>query len=190
MAEPRPLRAFIAVGSNIEPEQNVPRALRLLLERVRVEATSTFYRTRPLRHPEHPPFANGVWRVQTRLEPRPLKFDVLREVERRLGRVRTDDAYAPRTIDLDIAVYGDRTVREPDLLIPDPDVLERPFLAVPLLELEPDLRLPGADGPLREHPVIRRGAELEPMPDLTKLLKEMLHDERGTCCRVDKGTAG
>ncbi|MFO7958873.1 MAG: 2-amino-4-hydroxy-6-hydroxymethyldihydropteridine diphosphokinase [Candidatus Brocadiia bacterium] len=178
MAGRNSVGVFLAVGSNIEPERNVRRALELLIKHVHVAATSTFYRTAPLRRPQDPPFANGIWRIETDTGPRPLKFDVLRGIEDELGRVRTADAYAPRTIDLDIAVYGEQRIEDEDLVIPDPDILERPFLAVPLLELAPDLRLPGTDRPLRQYPVSERTDELEPMRGLTEQLKETLHYER------------
>lgn len=176
------MEAFIAVGSNIEPERNVRRALELLMKHVHVAATSTFYCTAPLRRPKDPPFANGIWRIETDTAPRPLKFDLLRSVEDELGRVRAEDTYAPRTIDLDIAVYGERRVDEEGLVIPDPDILDRPFLAVPLLELAPNLRLPGTDRPLCQYPVSKRTDELEPMRGLTERLKETLHYERRARC--------
>ena len=98
----RPVDAFIAVGSNIEPSRHVTQALRLLQDRVEVVALSTFYWTSPVDRPGQPRFLNGVWRVHTAIPPKKLKFEVLRGIESRLGRVRTADKSAPRTIDLDI----------------------------------------------------------------------------------------
>ncbi len=174
MPRPEPVQAFIAVGSNIEPEQNVPRALERLMERVNVTRVSTHYRTGPLDRPEQPPFVNGVWQTQTTAGARELKFRILRGIEAQLGRVRTEDDYAPRTIDLDIALFGQAVIEEPDLVVPDPDILERPFLAVPLVELEPDLRVPGTERPLWEYPVARDRSGLEPMPEFTRTLREKL----------------
>lgn len=141
MAADVPVRVLVAVGSNIEPERNVPAALDMLSHQARLTGVSTFYRTASLGRPEQPSFLNGVVRIETRLSARALKFDVLRAIERRLGRVRTQDAFAPRPIDLDTALYGHEVIDEPDLRVPDPDIRERPFLAIPLLELEPDLVL-------------------------------------------------
>ena len=76
-------------------------------------------------------------------QPRELKFDVLREIESQLGRIRTDDKHAARTIDLDLILYDDVTTNEADLILPDPSINIYPFVAVPLLELLPDLILPG-----------------------------------------------
>lgn len=166
--------AFIAVGSNIEPLQNVPAALEMLLEDVRVTAVSTMYRTAPLGRPEQPPFVNGIWRIETALEARELKFTLLRGIEARLGRVRTDDAYAARPIDLDIALFGEAVIDEPGLVVPDPDIRERPFLAVPLVELSPGLRLPGMEDKLADAPVCRDVSGLQPLPELTEQLRERI----------------
>jgi 2-amino-4-hydroxy-6-hydroxymethyldihydropteridine diphosphokinase len=134
--------AFVSVGANIDPERNVVEALRLLSQRVRITGVSTFYRTKAVGRPEQQDFLNGVCKVATDLSPRALKFDVLRDIERRLGRVRTADKYAARTIDLDVILHGRAVLDEPDLRIPDPDIRTRAFVAVPLLQLAPDLRLP------------------------------------------------
>lgn len=134
--------AYIGIGSNIEPEKNIESALRMLAEKVRVIGVSTFYRTEALNRPGSPPFINGAASIETDLDPRELKFGLLRAIEEALGRVRTEDKYAPRTIDLDVMIYGDLALDEPDIVIPDPDIRTRPFVAIPLLELAPDLVLP------------------------------------------------
>jgi len=170
----RTVQGFVAVGSNIEPERNIPAALERLAARVHVVAVSTHYRTEPVERPEQPPFVNGVWMIETRLSARELKFDVLRPIEAEMGRRRTQDRFAPRPIDLDVVVHGDSVVREPDLVVPDPEVLERPFLAVPIVELAPHVRLPGTDLPLAEMPVSMETQGLERLPALTALLRERL----------------
>jgi len=137
------VNAFIAVGSNIEPRRHIPDALDKLQGQARVTGVSTFYRTEPLGGRAQPAFLNGVWRLETAISPRALKFDVLRTIESELGRVRTTDKYAARTIDLDLILYGERIVDEPDLILPDPDMRVRSFIAVPLLEIAPDLVIPG-----------------------------------------------
>lgn len=139
---------FIGMGSNIEPERNIPAAICLLSEILKITGISPFYRTPALLRPEQSDYLNGVLRIETDLGAREVKFDVLREMETRLGRVRTPDRYAPRTIDLDLLVLGDIVINEPDLTLPDPDVLERPFLAKAILNLAPDLKWPGAGAPL------------------------------------------
>jgi 2-amino-4-hydroxy-6-hydroxymethyldihydropteridine diphosphokinase len=127
-------RAFIGVGSNIEPRYNVRAALRLLEDRVRVVGVSTFYRTEPIGRPHDPAFVNGVVAIETPLVARELKSNVLRTIERELGRRRGSDVNAPRTIDLDLLLYDGAPL--------DPEIEERAFIAWPLVELDPALALP------------------------------------------------
>lgn len=170
----QPVDAFIAVGSNIRPQQNVTDALELLQQQVRVLASSTFYWTSPLGRTDQPRFLNGVWRIRTSLLPRSLKFDVLRGIESKLGRARTKDKYAPRPIDLDIVLYGRLVLNEPDLLIPDPDVRRRPFIAVPLLELAPDLTMPDTGEPIAALADRQTAMHLEPAQAVTKRLRQAI----------------
>lgn len=146
MAPLEPVRAYVAYGSNIEPEDHVFAAFQRLRRYVIVTGVSTAYWTVPIGRPNDPPFVNGVWRLNTRLSARALKA-VLSQIEDRLGRVRTADRFAPRTIDLDLVLYGDEVCDTPDLHLPHPDIV-RPFVGVPILELDPDLRVPGVVGDL------------------------------------------
>lgn len=163
--------AFIGVGSNVDPETNIVAALASLREKAVVTGISTFYRTVPLDRPEQPSFLNGVFRIQTDRDARDLKFDILRKIEKHLGRVRTEDKYAARSIDLDILLYGQAVMDEPDLRIPDPDIRTRSFIAVPLLELEPDLMLPGGGGRLSAIVEGMDRSSLEPAEALTQRLR-------------------
>jgi len=168
---------YIGVGSNIDPETNIVKALQPLTEHVQVHAISTFYRTAPLDRPEQPPFVNGVVEVGTEIEARPLKFDLLRPIEKALGRVRTEDPFAARTIDLDILLFDDAVIHEPSgpdgaVHIPDPEIAERPFWAIPLLELAPDLILPGTATPLAQASALHCRSDLHPMHDFTTMLRE------------------
>lgn len=140
--------AFIGIGSNVAPEANIPHAFSLLSERVRVSGSSRFYTTEAIGRPEQAPYANGVWRVESELGPRELKL-LLREIETSLGRQRSPDKYAPRCIDLDLILYGDEVIREDDLSLPSPDILKRPFVALPLLEIDPGLVMPDSGRPLK-----------------------------------------
>lgn len=135
----------IAIGSNVEPEKNIPAALERLAHRVEIIGLSNFYRTEPVGPPGQPPFVNGACAVHTPLGPHDLKRTVLREVEHAGGRERTADKYAPRTIDLDLLIHGALVLRDDELDLPDPEILDRPFLWLPLLELDPNLMLPGTD---------------------------------------------
>jgi 2-amino-4-hydroxy-6-hydroxymethyldihydropteridine diphosphokinase len=165
---------YLGIGSNIDPEQNIPAALHRLAEaRMQLKAVSTFYRTAPLDSPGAPPFYNGVVQFQVRMSPRALKFNLLRKIEEALGRKRTADKNAPRPIDLDILLYGNRVVRMSGLRIPDPDIVKRPFLAIPLHELAPDLILPDNGRHLAECLPVR-SADMMPLLDFTARLRESL----------------
>lgn len=168
------VNAYISVGSNIEPEKNIPEALEKLKKYVRVNAISTFYRTIPVGRPEQSAFINGVWQINAEQTARELKFHVLRQIEAELGRVRTEDKYAARTIDLDIALYGDMVIDDPDLRIPDPDIRRRPFIAVPLLELAPRLVLPDTEESLSSLDIVKATGVLEPVYDFTESLRERI----------------
>jgi 2-amino-4-hydroxy-6-hydroxymethyldihydropteridine diphosphokinase len=107
----------------------------------RLVRRSSLYRNPPAGYLDQPEFVNAVARIETRLAPRDL-LEQLLAIERAHGRVR-DFPNAPRTLDLDILLYGERTVREPGLTIPHPRMLERAFVLVPLAEIAPDAVIPG-----------------------------------------------
>ena len=152
--------AYIAVGSNIEPQDNILNALIALKTYVTITAISNFYRTSPVGKREQPEFINGVVKIKTNFKPRLLKFDVLRNIEKCLGRVRSIDKYTPRTIDLDLILYGSLVIDEPDFHLPDPIIRLYPFVAVPLLEIAPELMLPDTRTPLSTEPVIKLKGDL------------------------------
>jgi 2-amino-4-hydroxy-6-hydroxymethyldihydropteridine diphosphokinase len=137
--------AYIAIGSNIAPADNVRRAVELLAAEVRLTAVSTVYLTPAEGRPEQASYYNCVVAVRTELPAERLKAEVLRRIEERLGRVRSADKFAPRTIDLDLLVYDQLAVDSAELKLPDPQILTRPFVTVPLAELAPDLVLPRRD---------------------------------------------
>lgn len=162
---------YLSVAANIKPEENIPLALEQLSEQAPVTALSTFYRCPALDRPEQDDYLNGVCGIETGLSPRALKFEVLRGVEERVGRVRQADPYAAREIDLDILVYGDEVVDEADLRIPDPDIVNRAFLAVPLLELAPELVLPDSGKPLASLAAAQARQGLVPQRTFTSTLR-------------------
>ncbi len=167
-----PVRAFVAAGANLDPAPHILRALELLAGQTLVLGVSPFYRTRPLERPGQPDFLNGAFLVETSFPPRALKFQVLRGIETSLGRVRGGDPHQARPIDLDLVLYGDLVLREEGLVLPDPEITRRPFLAVPLLDLDPDLVLPGGAGPLKDLVPSRWKEELEPEQEFTRILRE------------------
>jgi 2-amino-4-hydroxy-6-hydroxymethyldihydropteridine diphosphokinase len=137
-------RAFVGLGANLgDRERTIREALRLLdaHEGVTVAAVSTLRETDPVGVVDQPRFLNGVAALDTALSPRAL-LDLLLDVERGLGRVRAE-RWGPRTIDLDLLLYGDEIVDEPGLTIPHPRLHERRFVLEPLTELAPELEVPG-----------------------------------------------
>ncbi len=136
-------RAYIGLGANLgDREATIRRALELLGERVEVVAVSSLAETEPWGLADQPRFVNGAAAVETDLSPREL-LAVLLDVERALGRSREGPRYGPRTIDLDLLLYGDVVVDEPGLTVPHPHLPERRFALEPLAELDPELVVPG-----------------------------------------------
>jgi 2-amino-4-hydroxy-6-hydroxymethyldihydropteridine diphosphokinase len=142
--------AYVGLGANIGPrEVTLLRAVELLGEAdgVEVVAVSRLRETDPVGLVDQPPFLNGAVRVETTLPPRAL-LDLLLELERSLGRVR-GERWGPRTVDLDLLVYGSERIDEPGLRVPHPRLHERAFALEPLAELDPELDVPGL-GPVSE----------------------------------------
>ncbi len=162
----------IAVGANIQPETNIPQALDYLNRLTPVTALSTFFRTKAINRPEQEDYLNGAVSVDYAGSLHDLKHLVLRRVEKLLGRKRTSDPYAPRPIDLDIALCGDTVIQTPELVIPDPDIRRRPFLAAALLELEPELIMPDSRLLLRQEISQELLSTLVPADAFSKALKE------------------
>jgi 2-amino-4-hydroxy-6-hydroxymethyldihydropteridine diphosphokinase len=146
------VRAYVGLGSNLgEREATIRRGLDLLASDPGVElaAVSTLRDTDPVGHADQPRFLNGAAAVETTLSAREL-LSLLLAVERELGRDRSREVrFGPRTIDLDLLLYGDEVVDEPGLTVPHPRLAERAFVLEPLDELDPGLVLP--DGrPVRD----------------------------------------
>ncbi|HAG10654.1 MAG TPA: 2-amino-4-hydroxy-6-hydroxymethyldihydropteridine diphosphokinase [Desulfotomaculum sp.] len=138
------VRAFISLGSNLgDKRANLERAVELLskVEGLDIKAVSSFYRTLPVGPVQQDWFINNVLELMVELTPREL-LNVLLIIEKKMGRER-DIRWGPRLIDLDILLYGDTSINEPDLVIPHPRMFERAFMIIPLAELDPELCLPG-----------------------------------------------
>jgi 2-amino-4-hydroxy-6-hydroxymethyldihydropteridine diphosphokinase len=142
--------AFVALGANLEnPVRQVQQAISELgaIEHTRVLACSSLYRTAPVGYADQPDFINAVAKLTTGLSPHEL-LDALHVIENRHGRQRSV-RNAPRTLDLDLLMYGSREVREDDLTLPHPRMHERAFVLLPLAEIAPDVQIPGC-GPLSQ----------------------------------------
>jgi 2-amino-4-hydroxy-6-hydroxymethyldihydropteridine diphosphokinase len=131
--------AYVALGSNLgDREALIRRAAGLIGAR----RLSTLRETEPWGYADQPMFLNAVAELDTDLTADALLGRLL-EVERELGRVRTAERYGPRTIDLDLLLYGDERIDEPGLVVPHPRLQERLFVLEPLAELAPDREIPG-----------------------------------------------
>jgi 2-amino-4-hydroxy-6-hydroxymethyldihydropteridine diphosphokinase len=136
--------AFVGIGSNLgDRETHLRSAIDLLAaeDGIEVVAVSRLRETEPVGPVEQGPFLNGAVQVTTDLPPGQL-LERLLAVEQRLGRVR-GERFGPRTIDLDLLVYGDEVVEEAGLTVPHPRLHERKFALEPLAELAPGLVVPG-----------------------------------------------
>ncbi|HKX47215.1 MAG TPA: 2-amino-4-hydroxy-6-hydroxymethyldihydropteridine diphosphokinase [Gaiellaceae bacterium] len=136
--------AYVGLGANVGPrEVTLLRAVDLLTEEddVEVLAVSQLRETDPVGIVDQPRFLNGVAQIETSLPPRAL-LELLLRTEQSLGRER-EERWGPRTVDLDLLVYGDLTVDEPGLRVPHPRLHERRFALEPLAELDPELDVPG-----------------------------------------------
>ena len=145
------MRAFIGLGSNLgDREEYIRRAVDSLRAESLIEviAVSSVRETEPVGLADQPRFLNAAVEVETNLSARSL-LDRLLAVERDLGRRRTGPRYGPRTIDLDLLLYGDETVQERGLTVPHPRLAERRFALEPLYELDSGLVVPGR-GPVSD----------------------------------------
>ncbi len=136
--------AYVGLGANLGArEETLRRALELLAEAdgVSLLAVSQLQETEPVGVVDQPPFLNGAAALETTRTARGL-LDLLLAIEASLGRVR-EERWGPRTVDLDLLVYGDEVVDEPGLRVPHPHLHERRFALEPLAELAPQLDVPG-----------------------------------------------
>jgi 2-amino-4-hydroxy-6-hydroxymethyldihydropteridine diphosphokinase len=133
-------QAYIGVGSNVGDRQGFCRrgVENLgLVDGISIEAVSGLYETSPVGGPPQRSFVNLVAKISTTLSARVL-LHACKDIEKTLGRSPTDIRWGPRVIDLDVLLYGAEKINEPDLEVPHPRIVERRFVLVPLLELDPD----------------------------------------------------
>ena len=166
-----PHRAFLALGSNVDPDRHYPAAVRLLAGLGRVAAVSPVYETVAVGMPGAAAFLNGAVLLESIDAPETCKSRLRAEVEDALGRSRAPtDGWRDRTIDVDIALWDDLVGEILGRPVPDPDITTCLHLAQPLADLAPDLRLPGDGRTLaavaralrrRGDPLPRRRADIE-----------------------------
>jgi 2-amino-4-hydroxy-6-hydroxymethyldihydropteridine diphosphokinase len=132
--------AYIGIGSNLgDRPANIESAIAELKNRpgIAIEKISSIIETTPIGGPAQGKYLNGVIKIKTEISPRAL-LSILQNIENKLGRARTVKN-GPRTIDLDILLYEDKAINEPDLKVPHPRMFEREFVMKPLLEIEPGI---------------------------------------------------
>jgi 2-amino-4-hydroxy-6-hydroxymethyldihydropteridine diphosphokinase len=138
-------RAYVGLGANLGDRVGTLRAAVDSLgsqDGVEVAAVSTFREAEPVGVGDQPLFLNGVAALETSLGAREV-LDRLLAIEQHFGRVRIPGEHGPRTLDLDLLLYGDETIDEPGIAVPHPRLHERRFVLEPLAELSPGLVVPG-----------------------------------------------
>jgi len=134
------VRVWLSLGSNIDPQQQIPAAVEALKQRFGHLVVSPVYES-PAVGFDGDNFHNLVVGIETELAPRELA-GVLREVEARHGRVRSAEKFSSRTLDIDLLTYGDRIIDEPQMQLPRDEILRYAFVLLPLSEVAPEERHP------------------------------------------------
>lgn len=141
---------YLSLGSNINPADNLEAAVNKLALLTRLLAISSVWETRPVGLIDQPNFLNAAVIVKTELSAELFKRRVLATIEQSLGRVRQANKNAPRPIDIDIMLFNRQVFRLGHRRIPDPEILERSFVAIPLAEIAPNYQHPETGQTLRE----------------------------------------
>ena len=161
---------FISLGSNIKPEVHLTTAVQRLHELGSLIGLSTVYQNPAIGPTQQPDFLNAAALIETDLEIDVIR-NLLRRIEADLGRVRTEDKSAPRTIDLDLCLVGDLVIETPQFTLPDPGLLTLAHLAIPIAELAPDYLHPITGESLKDiADRLRPSATLLPQPEITARL--------------------
>lgn len=143
--------AYLSLGSNIEPESNLTAAVRELARFGRIVAVSDVWQSAPVGDVNQADFLNAAVLLETELSAEQLCREAIADVEHALHRVRDpQNVNAARTIDVDLSLFNSEVITIDHRRIPDPDLLTRPFVAIPLAELDSEYRHPVDDRTLRE----------------------------------------
>ena len=139
------IESFIGLGSNLnDPTHQISRAIQRVsdIEKLTLMQQSSLYKSAPMGPQDQDPYVNAVIRVNTGLSPLAL-LGSLAAIEEEFGRDRSVGHWGPRVIDLDILLYAQQEIRLRRLIVPHPGLTEREFVVYPLLEIAPNLTLPG-----------------------------------------------
>lgn len=169
--------AYLSLGSNIEPEINIKSAVAMLAELTELVAVSSVWETRPVGMINQPNFLNAAAIVKTQLTASQLKQKVLNRIEKKLGRVRQANKNAPRPIDIDIMLFNRQILKLGSRHIPDTELLERPFVAIPLAEIAPDYIHPETDQRLSDiassFKITKK--DMSPRPEISRTLDRLIN---------------
>ena len=140
------VRVYVGLGSNLgNPAENISSAISQLEKMPLVTSLvcSSLYRSEPVGFEDQPDFVNAVCSMKSGMQSDKL-LQFLQQIEQEAGRQRDNVRWGPRTLDLDLLLYGDLAISTPTLVIPHPRMHERAFVLYPLQEISPDLVIPGA----------------------------------------------
>jgi len=170
-------KAFISLGSNVEPEKYLPLAVARLSSVGRLVGISRVYQNKAVGGEGQPDFLNAAALVVVDDPPEEVRGR-LRAIERALGRERAHDRFAPRTIDLDLCLYGRVVMTSSEMVLPHPQVTSRAYVAVPLAELEPAMAHPVTGATLASLAEGLTGSgPLIPRPDVEAQLRPGVESE-------------
>ena len=144
-------QAFLALGSNIQPEYHLPHAVRILAETETVIGRSSVWQSAPVGDTNQADFLNAAVLLKTARGAAGICLELIPAIEQRLNRVRDpQNKNGPRTIDIDLVLFDEEQLQIEHRIVPDPEISERVFLAVPLAELAPRYCVPGVERELAQ----------------------------------------
>jgi 2-amino-4-hydroxy-6-hydroxymethyldihydropteridine diphosphokinase len=164
--------AWLLLGSNIHPQENLARSVTMIAGRATLEAVSSVWQSPPADGSAQPDYLNAAIRIRTDRSPEELLAGLIAPIERALGRVRSADIFAARTIDIDLALFDNCTGSFSGKPLPHPDILLQAHAALPLAEISPDLRHPVTGEPLVEIAAHLKNNRIRRREDLNLASKE------------------
>jgi 2-amino-4-hydroxy-6-hydroxymethyldihydropteridine diphosphokinase len=141
--------AWLLLGSNIQPERNLPGAVAAIGRTESILAVSSVWQSPPADGSDQADYWNAAVQIRTAKSPAEIHSAVIGPIERLLGRLRSADKFAPRTIDIDLALYDDLAGEFSGRTLPHPDILQRAYAALPLAEISPEKLHPINGEPLK-----------------------------------------
>ena len=132
-------KCFILLGSNIQPRENIKRAIHEISNFYDVKKISKIYETKPIVKTNVENYFNAVIEMYSDLSPLDIKFKILRKIEENMGRVRSEDKFKSRVIDLDLIIYGQGIFEDDNFTLPDPEIEKYIHIAKPLSDIAFDI---------------------------------------------------